>query len=438
MSEESSPLSAPAVEQITSNVAEYEEGGLSDVAGVGPLVVGNEPVVEESSEVVEKSETERFIDDLQTYLQSVRVADKEFEKDLFKRLQGVKPELLGATGALVEQILNQDQSGISAEVAHRSVRSILLSLGIEMKHIYGIEGSTNGYRRADEQLTIEGRSFIIRYNIENLAQIARINPEAPHILADKYGIRNFYRYSPIALVRQLEDSDRLFDDRDTQLVITAHDDKNGALKDLPNEFREDALYTRTIFAEAGSMGDVARILLTVANSKDEARSVSLERLIICAHGNKDGINLGTSDRGSWAKITKKDIVRSLAIGGVIEKGILSPSADVILAACKSGKRNGFAKIVSEKIDLDIVAADQSSEVKIENNTKNTRKSLRFDPRLRSKDTRSVPQRVGGALSRWKVRGNSSTVVYRGGRKNNVRDYTLSHRRPGETSRRLYR
>ncbi len=343
------------------------------------------------------------------------------------------PNFLAASPEVAKQLfINPAELNVEPVDAQKIMRKILQGFGLGEEAITEIGRSIVSVKAERNGSSRELQGHIFERTIKNLAEIAAQSPEAPVILAKQFGIRNFYRYSPQRLVEQVNDMSKVFDFRDTQLVISALDDHNGALSN-PQKYDESPQTVRTIFAEAGSLHDVARRLLTVKSLNNKNYSLGVQRLIIAGHGSKNSLSLGFDYNNGL--ITKQQVQESIAAQKLVEKGVLVEGADILLASCSTGKKDGLAQTISEVTSFKVIAADEVSHQSIV--VGGDKKIFKAVPSSEERYRPSAKERVKSRATRWMGRGPSSTTVYRGSKKDNVRGYTLSRRPyPGARGRSL--
>lgn len=146
-------------------------------------------------------------------------------------------------------------------------------------------------------------------------------------LYQKYGIRNFFRYSKMDVLPQLEDGFT-----PEEVVITAVSDKGEALS-KPRNSMQGLKYEQPVYFEAGSPLDIAKSLLRTQKMR---RGEPIEKILIRAHGSPEGFLLSETGKHNTVEVfdinERKDGWESL----LVEKGVVAGDAEVVFESCSLG------------------------------------------------------------------------------------------------------
>lgn len=190
----------------------------------------------------------------------------------------------------------------------------------------------------DKDLSVEenarAQKEIVTSNFRRMYLLQRGDPEAVPKLYRMFGIRHFNRYHLQQLFSQLKGDIR----QPAQLVLSAARDFNGALANVGTE-AEDVLGEGLIFTEAESAYEAARRMIGL--SKEYG---TFKTLLINAHGTPRDIRLGTHKNQIF---TDEDIEKSRGIKRLTVKGILDKRAIIIVNACNTGSKKGFARALAK-------------------------------------------------------------------------------------------
>jgi hypothetical protein len=161
-----------------------------------------------------------------------------------------------------------------------------------------------------------------------------------------YGIRNFHRYSPQDLERQLTD-----DFTPDEVVITAVEDPGSALSKPSNSSR-GLEYNNPVYFEASDGLGIAKALITA----QKLAKKPLDKIMIRAHGSPNGFGLS---EGKYGTIRTEDIVHRGDTDGwekqVVERGIVSIDAELVFESCSLGA-GGFPQSLYERTGLEALTA----------------------------------------------------------------------------------
>jgi hypothetical protein len=297
------------------------------------------------------------------------------------------------------------------------IKKVFKALGLDEEQAAEVHGASASYKSPDREKSIATWSNLLQRNIETLATIREIEPDAVQKLFKHFGIRNFFRYSPGQLIRQALGAN-INPHLRTQLVISATHDHNGAMDRAGAKF--SARGVNTIFAEAGDLHDVARGVL----ASRQTLGVALDRVIISAHGSKNGIVLGAGAKG---RVSSRDIVESRALQSARfrKKEIMIDDGDWVLATCSNGKKKGFAEKLAQHVGFKVVASEQVSGVIVESEMNETH--IRFQPSIEAQSgPRRLAKRIANRASRLSLGAPSSMVIYdETGRRKKVESFTLT-------------
>lgn len=171
---------------------------------------------------------------------------------------------------------------------------------------------------------------------KNMDVIERIQGLGGHIneLRDRFNIRNFARYSPKALVAQLNNKKPV-----EVLQFTGAPDSDGKLDLAQKTGRNMTDGKVTVFAEATTDDEIKRVIDDIEFADDST-------LLIEGHGDPDGINLGVN------RTSKKSRLGIDGLNGV-EHQIdiykrLPDDAKVVLITCDVGAPDGYANAISDQ------------------------------------------------------------------------------------------
>ena len=174
-----------------------------------------------------------------------------------------------------------------------------------------------------------------------IQQIYALDRTAPSKLHQRFGIRNFSRYTPEAIAHQatieLGDlSDEL------EVVVTAAD----ALRaERIESTAQDMLLENPIFTEARTFIEAYK------RQKEISRVAGAAEIVFFnLHCNDEGNELALSELAE-GKMSLEDLRR---LGGTA-RGLIKQTGLLVLAACSAGKRRGIAKVAATELNVPTVA-----------------------------------------------------------------------------------
>lgn len=193
----------------------------------------------------------------------------------------------------------------------------------------------------------QNRLEAFQNNLEAMAQIETLELGGAAELYRTYGIRNFQRYYPDELVRQLKAENT----GSVEVIVTSSDDWNGSFsnREAAAQARQDVLMESPIYIEAARPIEA---FLRLARVKEMHGTV--ERIMVNAHGNDDSLEF----RSQNAAIDVDSLRRNQAFQQLIEQGILEPDAAILLSSCEGLK---LAKEVSAQTQGMVVASGTETE-----------------------------------------------------------------------------
>jgi hypothetical protein len=161
-------------------------------------------------------------------------------------------------------------------------------------------------------------------------------------LYNKFGIRNFYRYTPEAMETQLDDG--YIPD---SVVVTAVFDHRSALANPSNSAR-GLEYEKPIYYEASDSLGIAKSLISAKRSMRKP----LSKILIRAHGSPNGFVM--SEDRKFGKVTTEQLDgRKGRVGWeneMLQRGIVDASAEVVFESCSLGA-GGFPKSLYERTGI---------------------------------------------------------------------------------------
>lgn len=188
-----------------------------------------------------------------------------------------------------------------------------------------------------------------RQNFLSMAELDAAQPGAAAELYRRDGIRNFMRYQPAELLRQLHNENK----QPVEVILSAADDWNGAYTS-PESLTwagKGIHMEEPVYVEASRPLEA---FIRLAQIKE--RSGAIKRIRVSAHGSDDSLELRTGDENADIDVTS--LQRTQAIKELVERGILDTDAVIILAACKGVS---LGKEISRQTTGTVVATGRSTE-----------------------------------------------------------------------------
>lgn len=203
-------------------------------------------------------------------------------------------------------------------------------------------------------------SLAVETNLSTLKYLEKLKPGAVKLLHEEYGICEFGRYPYEMLVDQVESHDK---DIPYGVLVYPSSDENNAFDQDYDVLRK--LYDGTkgkhinrIF-EINTRTDFARALVTL----DLKYDTKIDYMIFAAHGSKDRIDFGHAFRQGY--LSTKSLEDSKSLDRV--KRMFSPNPQIVLFSCHTGKENGIAQVVSDKLNATVIAptiATNPTDIKV--------------------------------------------------------------------------
>jgi hypothetical protein len=194
---------------------------------------------------------------------------------------------------------------------------------------------------------------MVKAHLKTLQELSVLDPTGPRRLYEDYGIRNFGKYSPQALNRQLNRPETM---RGHAVIIDAAEDYMGRSmqakpKQVAEELRgEDA--ERPVYYEAAGAEEVRNAL----NHAQETYGQT-QWLLIRAHGSRETLRLGSNSDG---RVWTSDVHDSQG-EVLIPQGALDAHAEIILLSCGVGESNeGIGAAIAEETGNQVLAPGSST------------------------------------------------------------------------------
>jgi hypothetical protein len=204
-------------------------------------------------------------------------------------------------------------------------------------------------------------SLAIETNLSSLKHLEKLKPGAVKLLHEQYGICEFGRYPYEMLMDQVNSHDK--DVPYGVLIYPSSDHNNafdqdyGVLQKLHDGTK--GKHINRIF-EIDSRTDFARALVKL----DLKYETKIDYMIFAAHGSRDRIDFGYAFRQGY--LSTKSLEDSKSLDRV--KGMFSPNPQIVLFSCHTGKENGIAQVVSDKLGATVIAptvATNPTDIKVD-------------------------------------------------------------------------
>lgn len=272
-----------------------------------------------------------------------------------------------------------DSEGIS-DVEKQLFFKIFSSLGFDERERKEVIAAWGSIRTTQEigkydPVHLSERPAYIKKQFAAMLGLAKARFDAPKRLLEEFGVRNYFRYTSDQLLGQLSRYEEGRLSASPEVVLTASHDWNGALDDPGTADVHKVKFGEPIFIEASSTTEALRRMVHVTR-----RSGPIQRLLVEAHGDKEGMLFGDG-RHLDSSVMRDEVAGSGALARLVERGIVSRGAEVMLFSCDTGGEDSIAQALAHQTGVRVVApAHKPSDITIDANGT----TLFMDPDKRSK------------------------------------------------------
>lgn len=234
------------------------------------------------------------------------------------------------------------------------LRDIIKRYGLPADKVLGSWLSGESWLRKDAEVSPPA----IHENILIMQQLEEARKGAVGFLYQNFGIRNFNRYPPELLIKQVDEYQKL--DKPYGILVEPTVDHNGSfleetelLEKLSAQLGDD--YALRIM-ECGGKWDVVSKLLLLNGVYGDRRKISFA--IIAGHGNGRSITLGGYDLRQHLHIDQ------LASGKAKDiRDIFVENPVFVLFSCFAGIKKGIGQEASKELGATVIASDESTSPK---------------------------------------------------------------------------
>jgi hypothetical protein len=200
-----------------------------------------------------------------------------------------------------------------------------------------------------------GGEYDLGHALSVMVAVERSCPQGVKALAERYGIREFYRYPSDLLVAQLNEEDI---QQPYGIIVYPRADYNGAFDSrndrriMENMFEETRGHHGLKLFEADGTVDLARILISL--DRKYGRDNKIAFAVLAGHGSSYSIRFGDHHR-------RRDALYQTQLaepGARRTKDFFVQHPTVIFFSCSTGEDQGIAQEISKQLEAQVIAPTQ--------------------------------------------------------------------------------